>query len=616
VECTNLATTLITDEVKRIAHAVQDAIDRQFMVLAVEPCAKNPYYRYSPHGVDSATRELDKALAPYSDNIPANYGVACGASGLSIVDVDYGVKSLEELTQWMFKNNLPETFTVQSGRDGADLGFHLYYLNSRDSRSFTLDGVTGEIKSNGGYVVGSGSRHSSGRLYTIVKDIPLAAFPEAAFPEKQYESQGTLEPGLPVGSPVPANQRNPRLTKLAGTLRNQHLDEDTIFAALRNFAINQCEDGENYFAAEEEKLRDLAHRAVTKFDAAPLPTLITVGGIPTNPTDDEMRAIFHTKFEYENAKPIVFAILNWLQEDAVTFIGGLSGHAKTLILMAMCRALLTGEPLFNHPLFTVPVKAERVVYLIPESTLTPFKLRMKLFGLEKFFYADKFLFRTLSSESDVELTDPRILKATKGAHVFLDTAVRFMDGEEVIDSKKFAETVFRILKTGAKSVTAAHHSSKDFAKATYMSLENILRGSGDIGALCATVWGVKQTDKNLNQVVVQNCKPRDFQPCEPFVLQGRPFIDDTGTFQVIATDVVSDGKATTFSSLKWTQSMLDALETYEPDKRKKVEQVVNDHNKNVSNKNIAAKLDVSHQTVANWLKDFNQLVKDFETHKA
>ena len=50
-----------------------------------------------------------------------------------------------------------------------------------------------------------------------------------------------------------------------------------IFAALRDFAINQCEDGENYFAQEESKLRDLAHRAVTKFDAEPLPPLVTIG---------------------------------------------------------------------------------------------------------------------------------------------------------------------------------------------------------------------------------------------------------------------------------------------------------------------------------------------------
>ena len=31
-----------------------------------------------------------------------------------------------------------------------------------------------------------------------------------------------------------------------------------------------------------------------------------------------------------------------------------------------------------------------------------------------------------------------------------------------------------------------------------MSLENVLRASGDIGAFCATCWGVKQVDESAN----------------------------------------------------------------------------------------------------------------------
>ena len=46
----------------------------------------------------------------------------------------------------------------------------------------------------------------------------------------------------------------------------------------------------------------------------------------------------------------------------------------------------------------------------------------------------------------------------------------------------------------------AHHSSKAFEKQTYMSLENVLRGSGDIGALCATCGGVKQVDGSANGI--------------------------------------------------------------------------------------------------------------------
>ncbi len=267
----------ITDETARLYAAAQDALARGFSILACEPRDKSPYARYSKHAVNSATTDPDIALLPYVERTEANYGVACGQSNLTVIDVDRGITSVEALGQWMFKNNLPATFTVQSGREGTDLGFHLYYSGARPTTGFNLDGVTGELKSEGGYVVGAGSRHPNGQLYKIVKDVAIAPFPEAAFPKKSgYESQPTPETGLTVGTLVPASQRNGRLTSLAGTLRNKHLSEDVIFAALKDFAINQCEDGENYFIQEEEKLKDLAHRMVTKYTAAPLPTLITV----------------------------------------------------------------------------------------------------------------------------------------------------------------------------------------------------------------------------------------------------------------------------------------------------------------------------------------------------
>jgi len=65
-----------------------------------------------------------------------------------------------------------------------------------------------------------------------------------------------------------------------------------------------------------------------------------------------------------------------------------------------------------------------------------------------------------------------------------------------------------------------------------MRLENVLRGSGDIGAMLATAWGVKQLDAAQNIIHIENVKPRDFQPCAPFQLIGRPAIDDTGDFEL------------------------------------------------------------------------------------
>jgi hypothetical protein len=63
-----------------------------------------------------------------------------------------------------------------------------------------------------------------------------------------------------------------------------------------------------------------------------------------------------------------------------------------------------------------------------------------------------------------------------------------------------------------------------------MSLENMVRGSGDIGATFATAWGVRQLQNSI--VHIQNIKPRDFDPCGPFQLAARPYLEQLGNFHL------------------------------------------------------------------------------------
>lgn len=246
--------------------------------------------------------------------------------------------------------------------------------------------------------------------------------------------------------------------------------------------------------------------------------------------------LFHTYEESVNAPPLKFAINGVLQESAVNMIGGLAGHGKTWILLAMTEALLTGKPLFGYGPFSVPEPAEKVIYLIPESSIGPFWHRLKLFHLEEHVQSERLLYRTMSIADSMMLAldDPRLKQAVAGAHVFLDTAVRFMEGDENDVQRKFAQQLFNLTKAGARSVTGAHHSPKSFTKEEYMTLENVLRGSGEIGAMPATVWGVRQIDEPSNRLYVSNVKARDFQPCEAFILEGRPHIDQRGEFRMVA----------------------------------------------------------------------------------
>lgn len=245
-------------------------------------------------------------------------------------------------------------------------------------------------------------------------------------------------------------------------------------------------------------------------------------------------SLFQTLDDFEQAPPLSFAIENFLQNHGITGIAGLSGHGKTFVMLSIVKSLLAGPTAQLWGLFPVVERAERVIYLIPESTVGPFKHRLKSMGLYQYIQNERLLVRTLE-KGPLDLTDARLIGAVKGAHIFLDTAIRFMNGDEnkAEDNRAFAFEAFGLLQAGARSIVAAYHSPKSFRRDFVMDLEGILRGGGDLGASLATCWAVKQIDAESNTVHVENVKPRDFAPPGPFELVGRPHIDNTGDFMLL-----------------------------------------------------------------------------------
>lgn len=117
----------------------------------------------------------------------ANVGIACGPSGLVVIDLDtadtaghaetapYGAARLAELCrqagqQW------PETLTVTTPRGG----WHLYFRadpGQRIRNSASKIAAKIDVRAAGGYVVGPGSI-VSGRPYQVRDDKPVACLPE------------------------------------------------------------------------------------------------------------------------------------------------------------------------------------------------------------------------------------------------------------------------------------------------------------------------------------------------------------------------------------------------------------------------------------------------------
>ena len=249
----------------------------------------------------------------------------------------------------------------------------------------------------------------------------------------------------------------------------------------------------------------------------------------------ERLPLFHRYEQMAAAPPVRFLIKDFLQAEAITLFAALAGHDKTWVMIAIVKALLTGEKLFDY--FEVVEKATCIIYLVPEIAMGPaFHRFCTKFGLDEYIKDGRLLISTLSIGRKITLTDPELLERVKGADVVLDTLPRFRkSGAKESDAdgnQELADQLFNLQSLGARSIGVAQHSPKEFRKAKFMDLESSVRGSGDIGAMVSTAWGLRRvTDANdaaRNLVYVENIKPRDFAPPESFLLRLRPDIDERG----------------------------------------------------------------------------------------
>jgi len=229
--------------------------------------------------------------------------------------------------------------------------------------------------------------------------------------------------------------------------------------------------------------------------------------------------------------------------EGVTLLGSCSGVGKTWLAVSMLKALITSERFLG--LYDVP-ELQKCLYLIPEAGDRALRYRLERMRVP--LDGERYRVRTLA-DGILRLNDPLLIEAVQEWHpvVFLDTAIRFKSGEEnsASDNAPLADALFALLRHGAQAVVGLHHSPKPTAQADELTLENVLRGTGDLGAMCDAVWGLQHDrtgkseeyasqSKMLTRLYIECVKPRDFEPAEPFRILGRPCINETGNFSVMA----------------------------------------------------------------------------------
>jgi len=233
--------------------------------------------------------------------------------------------------------------------------------------------------------------------------------------------------------------------------------------------------------------------------------------------------------------------------EGISMLGALSGVGKTWFGLSLAKALTTGKPFLGR--FEVK-NIVPVLYLIPESNGAAFRQRA-----EKFHIPDDpnlFLCRTVSQGSTLLMDDPAVKAAVAELRpiVILDTAIRFNKSEDENSSsnnKMLVDDSIGLLAAGARAVLGMHHATKASAQEG-LTLQNSLRGTGDLGAMCDAVYGLKRNETLYDdgngplQLSVVCLKPRDFDPPEPFTIAATTkdqngktvsFIDTTGDFALL-----------------------------------------------------------------------------------
>jgi len=477
-------------------------IRRGWYIFPCIPGDKKPIKGVS--GYLDASNSEDQIRAWWAATPNANVAIATGKSGLVVLDIDTGPKGEADLRALMAAHDLPETYTVRTGKRTA-YAVQLYYSGG-DCPSFNhwaVGDYGGDVRgSTHGHVMAAGCIHpDSGERYEVLWDRPIAPAPNwvRALKPVKKEREALTDPNAPI-----TEWRNDTLYRVLCKHRANCADDDMI----RDYALRINARMPN--PLDEEELETVITNACKQPMGEPEP--IVVLGTPKEPQEPvDWRSLFHSKEEALNAPPVTFLIKDFLQREGVTAVAGPVRERKSLIALNIAHALVTGEKLFGH--FPVVRKPERVLYLCPEVSLGPFTDRLKKIGLLD-YVGETLFYRTLSAEGTLSLKDPALAQALPGSVVILDTAIRFLEGDENSsqDVRAFADGIFELLRAGAEAIVLLHHSPKD--SGDMMTLENAMRGSGDMGAFLCCCWGTKLQDPAHpyeSPSFLSNLKQRDFE---------------------------------------------------------------------------------------------------------
>lgn len=128
---------------------------------------KHPLVKWS----EASTRDIP-TIYDWASGSAVNFAIDCGKSNLLVVDADTGTALFDfigsEVGQ-QFGAKIPDTLMVETGKGG-----HVYFQQPGDAVMTNSPGLFKghdiDVRGQGGYVIAPGSKHASGKRYSVIGD--------------------------------------------------------------------------------------------------------------------------------------------------------------------------------------------------------------------------------------------------------------------------------------------------------------------------------------------------------------------------------------------------------------------------------------------------------------
>jgi hypothetical protein len=232
------------------------AATRGWHVFPCAPGAKQPALR--ANWQDLATTSAEQIRAWWS-RVPYNIGIACGPSGLVVIDLDLsrdsagafaegflfplsGADELARLARQHGHEYPSGTYTVDTPSGGC----HLYFAADAELRVRNSAGALGpliDVRADGGYVVGAGSR-IAGQPYAARGErspLPLPALPLPAWIADLLRDDYVPLPAEPrEAAPLPVADRAQGRAYAMAALREETARVAAARPGTRNDTLNRA----------------------------------------------------------------------------------------------------------------------------------------------------------------------------------------------------------------------------------------------------------------------------------------------------------------------------------------------------------------------------------------